>query len=52
MSTLADFEEFAVYNCRQRPKPADKRLYQRQIDVLVYELHGLTKEEIAIVEGG
>ena len=37
--------------------PADKMLYQRQIeatdrqiDALVYELYGLTKEEIAIVE--
>jgi len=38
--------------------PADKKLYQRQIettdhdiDALVYELYGLTQEEIAIVEG-
>ena len=38
--------------------PADKTLYQRQIEVtdrqidtLVYELYGLTREEIAIVEG-
>lgn len=38
--------------------PADKNLHQRQIeaagpeiDALVYELHGLTEEEIAIVEG-
>ncbi len=38
--------------------PADKKLYQRQIeatdrqvDSLVYELYGLTDEEIAIVEG-
>jgi len=38
--------------------PADKELYQRQIettdrqiDALVYELYGLTGEEIAIVEG-
>jgi len=38
--------------------PADKTLYQRQIaatdrqiDALVYELYGLTGEEIAIVEG-
>lgn len=30
---------------------ADKALYQRQIDALVYELYGLTEEEIAIVEG-
>jgi hypothetical protein len=38
--------------------PADKELYQRQIeatdrqiDVLVYELYGLTEEEIGVVEG-
>ena len=38
--------------------PADNNLYQRQIeatdqeiDALVYELYGLTEEEIAIVEG-
>jgi hypothetical protein len=38
--------------------PADKRLYQRQIDAtdrqidaLVYALYGLTQEEIEIVEG-
>ncbi len=37
--------------------PADKQLYQRQvkatdrqIDALVYELYGLTGEEIGIVE--
>ena len=37
--------------------PADKKLYQRQIeatdeetDALVYELYGLTEEEITIVE--
>ena len=38
--------------------PADKQLYQRQteatdrqIDALVYELYGLTEEEIEIVAG-
>jgi hypothetical protein len=38
--------------------PADKELYQRQIeatddeiDTLMYELYGSTEEEIAIVEG-
>jgi hypothetical protein len=38
--------------------PADKQLYQRQvettdrqIDTLVYELYGLTEEEIGVVEG-
>ena len=39
--------------------PADKKLYQRQIeptdeqiDALVCELYGLTEEEIAFVEEG
>jgi len=39
------------------PIPADKELYQRQIeatdrqiDALVYELYGLTEEEVGIVE--
>jgi len=39
--------------------PADRTLYQRQIeatdrriDALVYELYGLTEEEIEIVAGG
>ncbi|HUS70191.1 MAG TPA: hypothetical protein VM075_05360 [Anaerolineae bacterium] len=39
------------------PAPAHKKLHQRQIaatdeeiDALVYELYGLTEEEIAIVE--
>jgi hypothetical protein len=38
--------------------PADKAFYQRQIDAtdreidaLVYELYGLTEEEIVVVEG-
>jgi len=38
--------------------PADRELYARQIeatdreiDALVYELYGLTEEEIAVVEG-
>jgi hypothetical protein len=30
--------------------PIDRALYQRQIDALVYELYGLTEEEIEIVE--
>jgi hypothetical protein len=118
LGILTDFEEFAVYECRQRPVPSegpavgrvmvltfdqypdrfddiyttnfddptdvarhdkmvalvermlelhrklaaaairsDRRLYQRQIeaadrqiDALVYELYGLTEEEITIVE--
>jgi hypothetical protein len=44
------FEAFSI--------PAGKKLYQRQIeatdeeiDALVYELYGLTEEEITILEG-
>ncbi len=40
------------------PVPADRDLYRRQveasdrkIDALVYELYGLTDEEIRLVEG-
>jgi len=40
------------------PSPLTRSLYQRQIqatdrqiDALVYELYGLTEEEIAVVEG-
>ena len=32
--------------------PTARELLQRQIDWLVYELYGLTEEEIAIVEEG
>jgi len=35
---------------KQNPK-ADTTEYERQIDRMVYELYGLTKEEIKIVEG-
>jgi len=38
---------FAIYRkTRSDPHPFDK-----QIDSLVYDLYGLTKDEIAIVEG-
>jgi len=71
LSILTDFEEFAIYDCRIRPKESDKvstaRIFgctyneypekwdhidatDRQIDNLVYELYGLTEEEIEIVE--
>jgi predicted type IV restriction endonuclease len=46
LSILSDFEEFAVYDCRIKPAATD-----RQIDTLVYELYGLTDEDIRIVEG-
>ena len=29
----------------------DRMVYEREIDQLVYDLYGLTEEEIAIVEG-
>jgi hypothetical protein len=45
------------YGPSTKAGPADKKLYQRQIEAtdaevhaLVYELYGLTEEEIAIVE--
>jgi len=55
MLRLAD----AVCNMkRETPGPAHRKLYRRQIeatdaetDALVYELYGLTEEEVAIVEG-
>jgi hypothetical protein len=43
----------------KKQSPSDKQLLDQrlaitdsQIDLLVYELHGLTEEEIRIVEGG
>lgn len=49
------FVQYAMF----RRKPPHKRLQadrlieatDQQIDALVYKLHGLTEEEIAIVEG-
>lgn len=41
LSILSDFEELAVYDCRVRPA---------KIDSLVYDLYGLTEEEITLVE--
>ncbi len=35
-----------------RTKQSKVKEYQSQIDKLVYELYGLTPEEIAVVEGG
>ena len=35
-----------------RKAPHEKNLFQGQIDRLVYDLYGLTEEEIWIVEGG
>jgi len=51
-AVFAPFRDFRV-----SAFPADKELYQRQIeatdrqiDALVYELYGLSEEEMAIVE--
>ncbi len=48
----------ALYQKLAAAIPTDKQLYQRQIEAtdrqinaLVYELYGLTEEEIEIVEG-
>jgi hypothetical protein len=39
--------------CAKRENPAaDTSKWEREIDVQVYQLYGLTDEEIAIVEGG
>ena len=41
-----------VYTRSEYKEPrARVEFTERQIDALVYELHGLTEEEIAIVEG-
>ena len=49
---------FQLHQQQAAASDADRELYQRQIDVtdrqidaLVYELYGLTDEEIKIVEG-
>jgi hypothetical protein len=59
---LTDFEEFAVYDCRVKPAKTDPVSHSRirclhytdytdaQIDRLVYQLYGLTDEEIKIIE--
>jgi hypothetical protein len=36
---------------RQGTLPAANEATDRQIDALVYELYGLTEEEVAVVEG-
>ncbi|MFH0860010.1 MAG: hypothetical protein V1921_02310 [Candidatus Altiarchaeota archaeon] len=47
LAVLTDFEEFAVYDCRQKPLPTDSASVGR----IVYQLYGLSAEEIKIVEG-
>ena len=45
--------------CREARMARDKELYKRQIEIvdaqidrLVYDLYGLTEEEVKVVEGG
>jgi len=40
-----------ILAAKQKDSNADTSALERQIDEMVYELYGLTPEEIAIVEG-
>jgi hypothetical protein len=40
-----------ILAAKKESKSADTGAYEKQIDRLVYELYGLTSEEIQIVEG-
>ena len=40
-----------ILAAKQKDPNADTSALERQIDEMVYELYGLTPEEIAIVEG-
>ncbi len=40
-----------ILAAKERDPKADTTAWEREIDRLVYELYGLTEEEIAIVEG-
>jgi len=40
-----------ILAAKERDPEADTAALEREIDRLVYELYGLTEEEIAIVEG-
>lgn len=48
LSILTDFEEFAIYDCRIRPRPADKSSVGR-ILYLTYQEYAARWEEIASV---
>jgi hypothetical protein len=50
LSILTDFEEFAVYDCRRRPQPADKAGVGR-ILYLTFDHYLDRLDEIQIVEG-
>jgi hypothetical protein len=40
-----------ILAAKKRDPKADTTAWEREIDRLVYELYGLTEDEIAIVEG-
>jgi hypothetical protein len=40
-----------ILSAKQRDSEADVSELEREIDLIVYKLYGLTPEEIAIVEG-
>ena len=40
-----------ILAAKKRDPKVDTTAWEQEIDRLVYELYGLTKEEIAIVEG-
>jgi|APSaa5957512622_1039677.scaffolds.fasta_scaffold01759_3 hypothetical protein len=48
--TITEIVEQAISNKNDNPK-ADTSTLEAKIDALVYELYGLTEEEIAVVEG-
>ncbi len=54
--TLSEEAEWMAYFNEQKSKAqalqAEITRLDREIDALVYELYGLTEEEIGIVEGG
>lgn len=41
-----------IFSAKQKNPNADTSTLERQIDIMVYELYGLTPDEIAIVEDG
>jgi hypothetical protein len=40
-----------IVSQKQQSPQNDTSLLEKEIDVLVYQLYGLTEEEIAIIEG-
>ena len=55
-SSLTQKEDIArivqqILSCKQNASIADTSILEHEIDKLVYELYGLTEEEIAIIEG-